>query len=215
MQVTISASAVAAAGLIAGIYRIQATVAADAQNLVIFDGALRLTASPGAAVSPPIYCTFEDMKVYAPWIDNLLETRDELTGFAVERGRAREWLDDLICRNYRGGVGATINDPGGNWMGLWGSRRSLNYSPFILQQLQLNNLIVRPAIIEAVAKYALGLVCQAQLGKAAYSDYSRLADRFLAEAHNAAICLTAEIDVNGDGIGDVAVSLGTTNTFWA
>lgn len=216
IQINVAAAGVATAGLTPGIYRIQASVFANAQTIVILDGAIKFTASPGAAAPLPVYCSFADLKVYAPWLDNLLDTRDELTGFAVERGRARQWLDDLIARSYRGGTASVFgNDPGGNWGGLWGSRRTEAYSPFIVAQLQANALIVRPAIVEAVATYALGIICRAQLGRSGASDYARLADSFLADAHNSAICLTAELDTNGDGIADIVIPLGTANTFWA
>jgi hypothetical protein len=208
-------SAADTAGLAVGTYRLRVTVAADGQTLVVFDGALRLTAAPGAAPPPPVYCGYEDLKLYAPWLDTLHDAAQEQTGFAGERARARQWLDDLILRQYRGGGGGVLgNGPGGGG-GLWGARRSPGYSPFLVQQLQQDHLIVRPAVVEAVAQYALGLICQAQLGRGGWNDYARLASTFAAAAHNAALCLTAEIDTNDDGLAEVVIPLGTTNTFWA
>lgn len=216
IQLSFTAAGLAAAGITPGSYRVQVIVVAGPQTLVAFDGVSRFTAAPGSSTLPPVYCQYSDMKVYAPWLGSLLESTEELTGFAAERGRARQWLDDLIARNYRGGVASVFgNDPSGGPGGIWGTRRTFIYSPYILDQLVQNHLIVRPAIVEATAKYAVGLVLQAQLGRGPTSDFARLADRFLADAHNSAVCLTCEIDTNNDGIGDIAVLLGTTNSFWA
>ena len=46
-------------------------------------------------------------------------------------------------------------------------------------------------------------------------QYAMLAARFRLEAESLVASTTFEIDVNGDGLGEVPISMSSTNTLWA
>jgi hypothetical protein len=83
------------------------------------------------------YCQLADMLRYAGWIGNIQNPDTDQQGFYLQRLQAREWLDNLIVKNYRGGAWAAFGDaarPAATWSG-WSSWRSSLPSPWLQQQL--------------------------------------------------------------------------------
>jgi hypothetical protein len=214
VNVTIAGSQTAA--LAAGIYRILGRVSQGGVSSDFVDGLFPLRPSPGSASAPNVYCTEADMRLHAAWIDRLASTTFGQAGYASLRGRAREWLDDIILRSFRSTSISSLNAYpcsaywGGNY------HRTGLANPYILGLLRADQLLVTAKVREACALYSLHLLCAGQVSTAQEGQgYARLADRFMAMAESAVACLTAELDTNGDGLGDLAVDLGTPDTFWA
>ncbi len=63
------------------------------------------------------------------------------------------------------------------------------------------------------AYYALSRICESLITKA--GQYVSLASRFRFEAESLLASSTIEIDVNGDGFGEVPINFSSTNTLWA
>ena len=97
-----------------------------------------------------------------------------------------------------------------NFGGGVGWRRGTGPSPSLITWLASNYLILRPQIVEACAYKAISIIGLNQIGinnqQAAYGCYFRdMAERVMCGT-------TAEIDLNGDGIGEIFVALDSTNT---
>lgn len=160
------------------------------------------------------YCKYQDMLDIADWVSMLQENDVDTEGFYVQRLRAREWMDWNILNNYRGAYVGLYEEHSvmAFQFGYAGWRRSLGPSPTLLTYLQSNFLIVRPQIIRACAHYACSLIALKQVGVnnqyANWGAYHRdMASRTLAGT-------TAEIDVDGDGIGEQFINLGSVNVLF-
>lgn len=93
------------ASLAPGLYRMSVTLTSGPAVTLIFDGSIDLTSAPGATAAPLTYCSFEDMKLYAPQVQNLQDTRTDLAGFLANRARARAWTDEHCLDGYRPNYG--------------------------------------------------------------------------------------------------------------
>lgn len=207
-QIAMSVSAAQSASLAPATYAIQVTVApvGTSLNIIVFEGSLKILASPGTAVLPPTYCTVDDMKIYAPWIEDLQDLKTDVAGFLSQRGRARTWFEDLIHRHYRygGGISRQQNLLIGG-MGKTGYRTGMR-NPFVVAALANNSLIVTDQIKEANARYAIALVCDGQVGLD--NPYRQKAEDYFYAASNIAQQTTCELDTNNDGFTDMVVDLG-------
>ena len=176
---------------------------------------LTILAAPGTvATSLPTYISITDVRAIAPWIDDLV-TPDNDTGFDVQLSDSRSWLDEMILRNYRGG-NVSLLGYHGFALDAWytgGGRRTSLTNRWLFQALQSNQLLVTPRIRMVCAYYALSRICESFITKAGM--YISLAARFRFEAESLLASTTAEIDVNGDGFGEVPINFSSTNTLWA
>lgn len=193
-----------------GLYQGLVRLADNSEALIRFT--LEVRPAPGAqAQTVRPYCGFEDMALYAPWV-RLVQTEEDLSGFLEQRIVARQWLDWIILNNYRGAsVGlferhSTLAFVFGGGVG-W--RRSLGPSPSLITYLEEDKLIVRPQVVRATAYKAISEVGLAQIGInnqwAAFGAYYR------DQAERELTGITAEVDLNGDGIGELFINLGSTN----
>lgn len=199
--------------LSAGLYALLVRITTGSGTSDAIRGTLRLRPSPGTATPRPVYSTFQRMLNRAAWLGRLQQTDAGLTGFAEQRADAREWLDDLILRHFRSGnLGASAYPCTAQWGA--GFQRTGQTNPYLKGLLAANKLIVTPKVEEAVTLYAIGLAARAQVGQDPKSEYPALARQFLAWARSKALCLTAEIDSNGDGVGEMTIELGTADTLY-
>ena len=76
-----------------------------------------------------------------------------------------------------------------------------------------NQLLVTPRIKNVCAYYALSRICESMITKGGM--YAMLAARYRLEAESLLASTTVEIDVNGDGFGEVPINFSSTNTLWA
>ncbi len=179
------------------------------------DSSLEIIAAPGTSFTPrPTYISMGDIRKIAPWIDDLQIPGSNM-GFDDQCADARCWLDEVILRNYRGGNVSLLG-----WHGFaldaWytgGGRRTALTNRWLFQALQSNQLLVTPRLKDVMAYYALSRICESLITKA--GQYVSLAARYRYEAEALLSSTTAEIDVNGDGYGEVPINLSSTNTLWA
>ena len=212
-QVRLDIRSAQTGSLSTGIYHLRLQVTAAGYTYDGLYATLRLQATPGAASPRPTYCTADHLNLYAPWLSRIQDLDQDQAGFAEQRAHSRDWFDDLILRAFRGGSTSISAFP---CTAFWGQsqRRTGQANPYIKQLLANNQLIVTRKVIEATALYAIALVCQAQLMPGTKNPYGEMADTFLRRAEDRASTITAEIDLNGDGLGDIIIELGTSDVLW-
>jgi len=162
----------------------------------------------------PSYITIKSIRNIAPWIDDLI-VPDSDSGFDNQIADARSWLDELIIRNYRGG-NVSLLGYHGFALDAWytgGGRRTSLTNHWLFTALQSNQLLVTQRVIDIQSYYALARICECMITKA--GQYISLAARFRLEAESLLASTTVEIDVNGDGWGEVPINFSSTNTLWA
>ncbi len=162
----------------------------------------------------PTYITIASIRNIAPWIDDLV-VPDSDSGFDNQLADARAWLDELVLRNYRGG-NVSLLGYHGFALDAWytgGGRRTSLTNRWLFAALQSNQLLVTQRVKDICAYYALSRICESLITKA--GQYVSLASRFRFEAESLLASSTIEIDVNGDGFGEVPINFSSTNTLWA
>jgi hypothetical protein len=176
---------------------------------------LEILAAPGTSFTArPTYISITDVRTIAPWIDDL-QVPDSNSGFDDQLADARDWLDELILRNYRGG-NVSLLGYHGFALDAWytgGGRRTSLTNRWLYSALQSNQLLVRPRVKQICAYYALSRICESMITKS--GQYVALASRFRLEAETLLASTTVEIDVNNDGYGEVPINFSSTNTLWA
>lgn len=204
---TVSLSDAQTAGLSPGIYQALASTTRGGRTADLATFMVEVLETPGQATPPAVYCTMADLQDHVGWVDQVLDLESDANDFLRQRILAREWLDALILRNY---AGSRVDD---HMMGfLYGSAAPILPDPWISSLLESGALVLTGpsgrALVRACACYALYLICNAQ---AAGSEQMRKASlRFRRESRK--IChQTAGIDVNGDGVPEIAVWLGNVS----
>ncbi len=166
------------------------------------------------AVPRPTYISVVNLRTIAPWIDDL-QVPDGTTGFDDACADARDWLDEMTLRNYRGG-NVSLLGYHGFALDAWytgGGRRTSLTNRWLYAALAANQLLVKPRIIQVCSYYALSRICESMITKGGM--YAMLAARYRLEAESLLASTTVEIDVNGDGFGEVPINFSSTNTLWA
>ena len=175
---------------------------------------LEIIAAPMLVTPSPTYITIVDLRKIAPWIDDL-QVPDSHEGFDDPCADSRAWLDEMTLRNYRGG-NVSLLGYHGFALDAWytgGGRRTSLTNRWLYAALAANQLLVTPRIRNVCSYYALSRICESMITKGA--QYAMLAARFRLEAESLLASTTVEIDVNGDGFGEVPINFSSTNTLWA
>jgi hypothetical protein len=196
-QFSINVSAAQTSGLEEGRYRCAVTLQDPYLGLLeAYVFAIDVGLAPGSAAAPPAYCTMADLLTYGrAWLRDLQSDDDE-EGFGEQRGRARSWLDDLIISRYPTSRFVILGDPGYG-AGLFGVGTGALPNLWLRQVLDGGGLILRGKVVEAVAKRALYLIADAQIGPSEEKQaYQALANKYKNESSALAMSLTAEIDLN-------------------
>lgn len=187
-----------------GTYRVRLLLG-SATKVVVAEDDLKVLAGPGSATTLPTYCSAEDLRRLFARVESLQDPEDRV-GFEEQRALARQWLDSLILKAHRpAGYDPTVKVLASGF----------GADSTVKGWLDGNKLIVSDDIRQASAHYALSLIFEAQLSADTESkvDYSMLADRHRFRAEQRVGGLVAEIDLNADGIGDVAIPLFGTQAF--
>ena len=175
---------------------------------------LEIIATPVATVPRPNYIVMTDIRKIATWIDDL-QVPDSSMGFDDQLADSRDWLDEMTLRNYRGGNDSLLGYHGfalDAWYTGGGRRTSLT-NRWLFAALAANQLLVTPRVKQVCACYALSRICESMITKS--GQYVALASRFRFEAESLLASTRVEIDVNGDGFGEVPIKFSSTNTLWA
>lgn len=166
------------------------------------------------AMPRPTYISVVNLRTIAPWIDDL-QVPSSTSGFDDVCADSRDWLDEMVLRNYRGG-NVSLLGYHGFALDAWytgGGRRTSLTNRWLYAALQANQLLVKPRIIQVCSYYALSRICESMITKG--NLYASLANRYRFEAEALLASTTVEIDVNGDGFGEVPINFSSTNTLWA
>jgi hypothetical protein len=210
------------AGLPLGVYYAQATATRAGRSAALMPkgSTVTITSAPGSSTASPTYITVADVRTVASWVDQVSHPNRE-TGFLTECSQSRDWLDECILRNYRGG-NVTLLGYHGLALDTWytgGSRRTSLRNPFILDLLQNDGLIVTARTKKICAYYTVSLICEGMpmiSGKP--QQYFGMAARARAEAHRLLVSYTAELNVNGSVdsngnlLANIPINFSSTNT---
>ena len=191
--VNVQLTAVQTATLMPGQYLIQVGLADKSANF--YEGYLVVAYSAGISTLPTTYANYDDLLTYAPWITRL-QTEVQVAGFAIERGLARAWLDNVIVQHSNWMfLNPQIGQPG--FMPLNMFPAMINQPPnlWLREQLNLDYLVRRQNVIEITAKKSLYFIGRAQLD-ALNDKQERLAMWFGKDADDMANALRAEITLN-------------------
>jgi hypothetical protein len=202
-----------------GIYYLQAYATragtpARTTALLPRGSSLEIIAAATTGTPRPTYISIVDLRKIAPWIDDL-QMPDSHEGFDDPCADARDWVDELVLRNYRGGNVSLLGYHGmalDAWFSGGGRRTSLS-NRWLIGCLAANQLLVTPRVKNVCAYYALSRICESMITKGGM--YAMLAARYRFEAESLVASTTFEIDCNGDGFGEIPVSMSSTNTLWA
>jgi hypothetical protein len=209
---TYTLTAPAAATLpLRGVYRVLVEITGAGTTRTAFLGRLEVVGRPGTAVAPPTYGSYSDLLARTPWLGRLADPEDT-TGFGRERGLARQRLDDCILRHYRSDSLSFNAYPVS--LALGGRRRTGQTSPYLSGLLIANKLMLTAHVLDVVRLYATGYILEAQVKPDAGNGYAEMAASFIASAEDRMSTLTAELDIDGDGIGDITVDLGGSDSLW-
>lgn len=193
-----------------GTYRVRVTVARGADTVEVLRDTIEVLPVPGSGGAYQVYCSFEDMSRECPWVGQFLDRDADQTGFLEQRAEAREWLDGLILAAYPGARVAYLQD---GWPSNYG-QFSLIANPWLKAQLDAGAVVQSGArgrhLARVAACYALALVFRAQAGPS--DQLGKFAGYFMRRAHAEAANLTVELDINADGVSDLAIPLSLTNT---
>jgi hypothetical protein len=191
-----------------GTYRIAGVLNPGVDDVPWLDDRIQITPGPGTAAAPKVYCSYSDLTDECSWIGELLDKNDQ-AGFAEKRRQARDAFEDLLHRHFRSNTGLTRQQA---LIAGVGTRRQGMRSPWLTEQLAANKLIITPIIVRANALFALGAILKDKIGSKGRTSYQQLAAMYAGMADDVASGITAEIDADGDGYGDVAIELGIVDT---
>jgi hypothetical protein len=209
VSLTIAGSDTAALG--PGDYALELSITASGRTVKRRFGVLRLVATPGDADPPAAYGSLDDMLREAPFLRDLAADADQ-AGFAEQRGQAREWLDSLLQRHYRGGRALVAMDYSLDHL-LWGGARTGADDATLQGYLDDDRLVLTgPSgrrLVRACALYAAAIVCRSQVGATKDdTSYQAHALRLGRTAEAIATGTVASLDTDGDGTADLAIDLG-------
>ena len=207
--------------MVAGVYAFRVTAAKGGRTGEIDRGEFRLLPIPGASVAAPAFCSRDDMLEYAPWLEDLQSDTDQ-SGFAEQRAKASRWLIDGITRLWMR-QRPTMSDA------LNASVGSINGSEqWIRDQLEplepdstppatnperdsapanfyddsvATALLLRPDVVEMVARKAVALVCERELDRSGREEFATKAARHHAMARNLFLAATFELDFDDPQTG--------------
>jgi hypothetical protein len=202
---TLSFGATDTAALDPGVYLVDINLTtASGRFLDVLDGQLTITAAPGTAMALSVYATANDALLYFPELlkasgGNCGDSGSLVTDRSPHFHLARTWLDKIIQKKYRIAYSQTYGYPSPFGRPFAYDFNMLGESPWLQDQLDADNLILRADVIEATAKRAIGTILESKIGlNDGDSNYQRLAAKFLAEANNIVMGMVAEIAIDGN-----------------
>lgn len=192
--ISVALSATQTALLDPGQYLIQVGLADKSADF--YEGFLLVSYAAGTDTLPTTYCAFSDLLTYAPWIQKL-QTEVQVAGFALERGLARGWLDQIIVNHFTYQfLGPQMGQPGFMPLNLFPSTTAnAAQSLWLREQLNSDYLVRRQNVVEITAKKSIYYICRSQID-AVTDKQERLATWFGADADRMALSLRAEITLN-------------------
>lgn len=199
------------------VYKAVTTATRDGRSAAVANWSLSILPNIGTNAALTVYCELSDMLPYFPGLSKIQDEVTDWAGFITQRAAARRWLENVIQEHYRPNAGFGLTTFG-NSVTAFGPRRTGSYNKQLQQYLDADKLMVAPPrrVVEITAKYAIGLVCMAQItgSDARSSFYQQRGDYFMQEAINGTLGYIAEVDTNGDGYPEYVISCGTSDALW-
>ncbi len=184
-------------------YTISLTVVSASVKYEGWRAWLRIESGPGSADAPAVWCSYDDMLRFASWLDQI-QGETDTAGFAEQRARATEWAieqgmsraRDMLESQYERHAPRYANTTN-TWViptsGVdlgpqWG--RSSYIEPQMLDDLNTwrdrfddtDVVVVDSRMKEIVARYAIAMACDQQIGEMAKTSYQELAARYRRKA---------------------------------
>jgi len=195
-------------------YRLRVTVRHGGGDYLLHEGAVELMERPGSEPAMPTYVSHAKCREIAPWIDLCFDPRKHLSGFLRERATARTAFDAILERHYRNGAFGEFEQHSAAalaWAG-GGGRVSPLPSALLRQWLAADKLLVTPQVELINAYLAVAEIGRQQIGS---NNVFAAQGQYCADMARSLIAnCTAEIDLNGDGVGEVPINLGCSNTLF-
>ncbi|MGE4196022.1 MAG: hypothetical protein AB7G11_02715 [Phycisphaerales bacterium] len=186
---------------------------------------LEVVAAPAAVTAGKVYCTLDDVKRFAPWIErtipNDISAQSDLGEY---RARARTWLDEQILARARARVETqaelhapvlavdpieitTGYDAGPSWgPSVYPDTTVQDQLDDIQTHLDADKLVVDAKVKEITAKYTIHLLCDVQIGDGpSETPYQVLAKRFRSDALYGLVGWIARLDTDSDGDADFMI----------
>jgi hypothetical protein len=205
-----------------GRYLVELRITSGGNTVKLRAGIVELMSTPGVGVTLSAYCTADDMRKIAPWIDEIQAQSDQ-AGFAEQRAMARDDFDRLVQTHY-GGADFDREDSLDQFLSSGGYGWDAGEDDATLQELLDDDRLVLTGptgkvVVRWNAYTAVAHVCQSQIGANPDSPYASRARYCMAMADELLCSLTVGIDTStdgkdgaGDGVPDVFVPLGRTRT---
>jgi hypothetical protein len=208
--VLITVSSTQTTALAPGIYALRATLTTG-DVATFYECEVQVDPAPGAAAVLPVYTTYARVLELAPWVKQCFDPTVHLTGFLRERAAGRKYFDNLILRLDRGNSVGVVGGRSAamQWRLSGGYRRSSLPGTLMIAYLAANNLIVTDQVDRINAWLAAAEIGRQQIGL--NNAYAALGSACAEIASSEISCCTAQIDLNADGVGDIAVPLGAAN----
>ena len=203
--------AAASAPVAPAIYRLRLAITRSGKTYLIHQGSLEFTDDPGAAAVLSAYTSYQRCRELAPWIDGCFDPTKHLAGFLRERATARETFDQLVLKMYRSpaiGMFGDMSAAALSWAG-GGVRRTPLPSSMMITWLASNFLIVTPQVDKINAYLAIAEIGRQQIG--VNNTFATYGQAFAEWASAEISVCTAQLDLNGDGIGEIPIPLWSTN----
>lgn len=202
-EVSLTIPAATTAALDPAAYTISLTVVSASVKYEGWRAWLRVESGPGSADAPAVWCSYDDMLRFASWLDQI-QGESDTAGFAEQRARATEWaieqgmsrardmLESQYQRHaprYANTTPSWVIPTDGTDLGPWWGRSSY-IEPQMLVDLDTwrdrfadtDIVVVDSRMKEIVAKYAISLACDQQIGEMAKTSYQELAARYRRKA---------------------------------
>lgn len=202
------------AALPLGTYRVILTVVLGGTAVDAFECALEVVAAPGAVAARPTYISGADLRAAADWIDQLQDLDSGQAGFADACADARDWMDQNILRNYRGGA-ITLLGMHGVALDAWftgGPWRSNLDNLYIKTQLAANTLMVTTPIKKAMVYYALSCICEQKVSLG--NEWAKRQGYYQQKAFQTLAGTVAQLDINNDGVPEIPIAFSSANTIY-
>jgi hypothetical protein len=182
------------------------TVGLADSSRAFYEGFLEVAFGAGTDVLPKTYCSYVDMLNLVEWIGKL-QTSRQVAGFAPERGRARDWLDQVLINRAgaRGDASLVPWTTTGSSSGRW-----------LRQQLDAGALVVRGDVVEMTARKAISYVCEAQLSRLEEQEvvlgrqFARIAEQMV-KCLRADLTFTVRSPDNLDAWPDMTIDCGSAS----
>jgi hypothetical protein len=207
---TATISGLATSSLVTQVLAVELDITVGLLILPYWQGFLSLTPSAGSAAVPATYVSYHDLLDAAgAWLPKLISKTGQ-TSFLAERTTARARFDKAILARVR----PAAFDMGSYLASGYSSGQLLSDQDdqYVKGLLAANNLIINPDVVQANVYLALHLICEKQITWDEKDTFFARSRYYYAKWDQVLSSITAELDTNADGVGDLTINMGVIST---